>query len=109
MGQKNKKGIKFHYIKNSNFRVIHTDGVIGSITPANLIHMSLFSERPCIPQEVIYEVLPDGVLGEPVEQVSKDGFVREIDIDAVFSLEAAKSFHDWLGKHIAQVEKNNKG
>lgn len=92
----------FHYIKNQNFRVIHVDGAIGSLVPTGHIHMALFSERRPIPQQMAHKITPDGQVGDsiPSETVSKEGIIREIDVDAMMSLPAAIGLHAWLGKQI---------
>ena len=43
--------LEFHYIKSNQFRVIHVDGGIGSITPKGFIHFALYSERLAIPRK----------------------------------------------------------
>src|SRR3989442_6878794 len=45
--------VTFHYIKSSQFRVVHADGIIGGVTPRGLIHIAVFSERPAIPQVIV--------------------------------------------------------
>ena len=99
--------VRLHYIKGSQFRVIHADGAIGGITPSRQIHMSLYSERPAIPREVVHRITPEGTLGEvvPGETVSREGIVREMDVDVIMNFGAAKALHDWLGKKLEDFQK----
>lgn len=96
--------IKFHYIKSPHFRVIHVDGAIGGITPAKNIHISLYSERAAIPQIITQKLNPDGSLGDKVSESGKEGMVREMDVDVIVSLSAARSLRDWLDQTIHSLE-----
>lgn len=103
------ESITFHYLKTQNFRTIHADGVIGNITPAGYIHMAVYTERPAIPQEMIQKVNPDGTLGEviPEKTIVRDGIVREMDVDVLMSVAAAKSIKSWLEDKIKDIEKRD--
>ncbi len=81
--------ITFHYIKGTQFRVIHVDGAIGSLTPRGLIHAALYSERAAIPQ---------------MEVVSRPGLVRELEASLMLDLNAAVSFRDWLSTRIDELK-----
>lgn len=100
--------VRFHYIKSGQFRVIHVDGAHGGVTPnGNAIHMALFSERLPIPLNELYEVEPSGKLGKLSEKSVREGYVREIEVSAVLSLNTAKALHAWLSKSIDTLEKVN--
>lgn len=98
--------VKFHYIKSSQFRVVHVDGFIGGPTPRLGVHMAIYSERVAIPQQVEHVLKDDGSLGEEVvaNRVSKEGIVREVEVDAVMDLDTAKALQTWLGEQIAIIE-----
>jgi hypothetical protein len=101
--------VRFHYIKAQNFKVIHADGVIGNITPKGLIHFGLFSERPPFPQQVELTVNEDGSYQEK-NLISKEGFIREIDVDVVMDVETAEGLKNWLEgilKEYKETFKNN--
>lgn len=98
------QALMFHYIKNPNFRVIHADGAIGGITPSKFIHFSLYSERPAIPQTITHKLNPDGTLGEVTSSTGKQGMIREMDVDIIVNLEAARSLRDWLDQTIHALE-----
>jgi len=95
----------FHYLKAAAFRTIHVDGAIGALTPQGGIHFALYSERPAIPQQVTYQVRPDGALGEQEAVVSRGGVVRELEVDAIMTLDTAKSLRDWLSRKLSDAEK----
>lgn len=98
--------LTFHYLKSTQYRVIHVDGAIGGPTPSGFIHISMYNERSAIPREQTFPVTKDGVLGDVVQTVSRDGIVREMEVDAIMSLSTAKSLKDWLTRNINKLEKN---
>lgn len=100
------QSIRFHYIKSNHFRVVHIDGAIGSRTPSGFLHIAMYSERPAIPREQEFPINKDGTLGEVGETISRDGVVRELEVDTIMSFDVAKNLRDWLTKHITEAEKN---
>lgn len=93
--------IKFHYVKSNAFRVIHTTGAIGGLTPTREIFVALFNERAALPNIIELAVTPDGQLGSEIGRVGKDGLVREMDVGIVMSAAAAKNLADYL---LSQVK-----
>jgi hypothetical protein len=99
--------VPFHYIKSNFFRVLHTDGVLGSITPAGLIFVTLYSERVAIPQTMVHEITESGQVGieHQDERIGKTGIVREIEIGTVMSVDTAAYIVKWLQEKIELVHK----
>ncbi len=97
--------IRFHYIKSNLFRVVHADGVWGGITPTGGIQIAFFSERVPIPQQVEFQLSPDGRVGEeiPEGKVAREGIVREVEVDVVINLGTARLIRDWLDDKIVQL------
>jgi hypothetical protein len=99
--------IKFNYVKNNLFRVIHTDGVVAAASPNGNITLNLYSQRFSIPEEVIFDldedgaIVGDGSVVEPEENIDTT-IVREIDVLAVMSLEVAEELVVQLQNIIAQ-------
>jgi hypothetical protein len=108
--------IRFHYIKSNEFRTIHVDGIHGGLTPQGLIQMAVFSERFPIPRETVHSVAEKG-LGPEIrqERVSREGIVREVDVNLIMSATQARSIAKWLnGKaqewdKVAKAESSLKG
>ena len=98
--------VNFDYIKGQNFRVIHTDGAIGALTPNGHIHMSLYSERPAIPRRTVFS-LENGRLGEELikERTTRDAIVREMDVDVIMTVEVAESLCEWLSGKVNELRK----
>jgi hypothetical protein len=94
--------VQFDYLKANLFRVLHVDGVIGSVAPSGLIHMALFSEREAIPKSVRHEIDEEGKLGDIVGLVSRASYVREVDANVVLSVETAEEIVTWLNDKIQE-------
>ena len=105
------KNIDFHYIKASGFRVVHADGVWGGPTPLGYITMSFFSERAPIPRKISFELESQGTLGQETSRDTKDGLVREVDVEVVVDLRMAKNLMEWLNEKVQYLEDqdNKKG
>lgn len=97
--------VVFEYIKSNFFRVIHSDGAIGGITPEGNIHLAFFSDRPAIPKMQIHKKNADGTLGEmlPEHTIARPGIIREMDIDIVISPDAVQALIGWLNNQIQQL------
>lgn len=92
--------VAFHYIKSPAYRTVHMDGVYGGPTPTGLIEMTLFSERFPIPTFTRHNLTESGVNPVEVERIVRDGVVRELEVGAVMTPDAAKTLRDWLSKQI---------
>jgi len=99
--------IKFHYVKSTQFRVIHADGAYGGITPQLGLFLSFFNERLPIPRVLVHSVKPDGSLGEQIsaECESKDGVIREEEIGVAMNVVVARALVQWLQDKIQEVER----
>jgi hypothetical protein len=96
--------VSFFYIKGTQFRVVHSDGAIGGITPRGFIHCAFYNERPAIPQVQTHNVSPEGQLSDPVSTEGKVGIVREIDFDVIMTKQAAVDLRDWLTQQINALD-----
>lgn len=102
--------ITFHFIKSSQFRVIHADGAWGGLTPRGLIEMNFYSERSAIPREITHPVTDESTLGPEIAElrVTKQGIVREVDVGVIMDLAAAQALRKWLDDKIGTLEKLKK-
>ena len=96
--------IDFHYIKSNSFRVVHADGVWGGPTPRGYLTMAFYSERHPIPQKLTHELKPEGTLGDPIVRETKQGVVREVEVEVVLDLEMAKGMFEWLKEKIEALD-----
>jgi hypothetical protein len=98
--------IQVHQIKGNYFRVIHADGVWFSVSPDKFLHLTFYSERYPMPKSIFFPVNEAGtVMGEdiPKRDTLKD-WVREMEVDVVLSVTAAKSVREGLDKFIKLAE-----
>jgi hypothetical protein len=108
MSDDNKKSLKFHYIKSPQSRDLHVSGVFGGMNPqTGDLHLSVFTERPPIPQTIDFQLLEDGTLGSELSRDAKDGMVRVIQDTLYMDIGAAFALHQWLSAHIENFRKAN--
>lgn len=103
--------LSFHYIKSSQFRVVHSDGFIGGITPRGLLHVAIYSERASIPQLVVHDVVTDGnaaTLGAEAQRLGKDGYTRELEVDLMMDEPVVRALHEWLSQRLKEFDEINK-
>lgn len=102
--------VRFHYLKSSAYRVIHVDGIIGGLTPTNLIHFSFYTERPPIPTMVEFKAIDIGgglmKLGAESGREGKQGVARDVEVGAVMTVDVAKKLRSWLDDKISKAEKD---
>ncbi len=101
------KEIVVNYIKTSNYRSYHIDGIYGGVTPNGKIYAELFIQRSVTPKSIKYKV-QDGILKEEIERMGKEGIVREIESGVVMDIETARIFKDWLDSKISEYDKRIK-
>ena len=82
--------VTFHYVKSSQFRVLHCDGIAGGLTPNGHIHFAVFSERPAIPQQITHKITQANTLGEAIAVQGRSGIIRDMEIDVLCTVETAE-------------------
>ena len=105
--------IKFDYLKSNLFRTVHSDGVIGGITPPGNVHMSFFCERLAIPRRIIFKADINKrssimKLGQEIGRETRDSIVREMEVDVIMDLAAARNLHNWLEDRIKELESRHR-
>jgi hypothetical protein len=100
------KLVEVHLQKANLFRVIHSDGVWCSVNIHKNIHMAFYSERYPLPKRIFFGTGSDGeTLGELSDmRDTKKDWVREMEVDVVLSLDAARQVHGNLGRFIKLLE-----
>lgn len=99
-----------HFIKSGNFRVIHANGAwYGGDNQGN-IHMTFFNERSPIPKMMVVNLNEQGiVVGEDEsKRESKQGIVREMEVDIVMSFQVAMNLYQTLGENLKAIQEINK-
>jgi hypothetical protein len=98
------KTVLFKYIFPTDTRELHVDGAFGGLAPDGTIRMAVYSERQAIPNVEKRLVKPDNTLGDQIGEEKKYEFVRIVQASLVFNTETAKSFINWLGDRIKELE-----
>ena len=98
--------LEFDFIKSSQFRTIHVDGLFGGVGPTGRnINLAVFSERRAIPNKTVHSIEPNGVLGseDMSRRESKHGIVRELEANLSIDLPTANAMYKWLGEKISEL------
>lgn len=98
--------MEIHFVKSSHFRVIHANGVwYGGDSQGNL-HLTVFNERTAIPKKVVVNLNEQGLVisEDSSRRESKEGVVREMEADIVFSVPAAVEFYRTLGENLKNLK-----
>lgn len=99
--------ISFEYIKGSQFRTFHADGVFGAINPKLNLQFYFWNERIPIPRKMVHKLTLDGTLGDEIPELreQRDSLIRELDMSLVMDYDTATDLRDWLNELISQHDK----
>ena len=99
------QAVTFAFMKTGGFRTIYVRGSWCRIVDEDII-LSLFRDVEPLPISVTQEIQADGTWkpDQKFEMPPKYQIVREVEIDVVLSLEAAKRIHQNLGHFIEVAE-----
>ena len=98
--------IPFHFIKSNAYRVVHVDGAVGGLTPNLNVFVSMYSERPPIPELQVMALNESGGIADEVitERVTKQGVVREVEVGLVMTVANARSLIAFLQSRVALAD-----
>jgi hypothetical protein len=96
--------ITFDYVKSNYYRVVHVNGVVGSLTPTGDIHMGAWSQRGPYPQRVTHSITAEGELGQELDRETRQAIVREVEVGIVFSAGVALQVAEWLQGQVALLQ-----
>jgi hypothetical protein len=100
--------ISFNYVKSNFFRVIHSDGAWGGLSPRGDIHIAFYNERAAIPDFSRFVISPVGGIVEPERFEASSELVREVEVDVIVDLTTAKALRTWLDTMITALEERLK-
>ncbi|MEQ8905172.1 hypothetical protein [Ekhidna sp.] len=100
-----KEKLNIHYAKSNDFTSNVANGVYGGIAINGTICMNFYIDRVPIPDSVQVQVQKDGKLIEEGYSGSGVVSVREVTSCSIMDYNTAKSFHDWLGNKLSELEK----
>ena len=96
--------ITFDFVRSPSFRVVHSNGVWGGITPRRELSVSFFSERWAPPLHVTHSV-KNGSVGPEISREGATNIQREVEVEVLMSMEEAVHFHRWIGEKIDEWRK----
>ena len=98
--------VTFHWVKSNHFRTIHVNGAFGGFSPDGNLFLSVYSERPVLPDVTVQTIESSGQLGKEIIEQRKglQGVVRELEAGLAMDLRTAKSLVDWLNERIKIAE-----
>ena len=104
-----KKGferIRFDFTRSPFFRVVHSNGAWGGITPRRELSITFFSERFPIPGRVTHQLVDNSRLGREISRdTPPDSVQREWEVEVLMSMEEAVNLHRWIGTKIDEWRK----
>lgn len=102
--------IKFIYKSVPGYNPCYVTGVYGGLNTGQLLVANFFLERLPEEHEEVFNLYPDGSLGEKINGVNTDTpieIIRYIESGIVMNIDTAKALRDWLTVQIDVVEKGN--
>jgi hypothetical protein len=108
----NKPTLPVHYIKDESYRTFFASGVIGGLNSIGQVNLNFYLDRLAIPTKQILEVNqlgestePKYKLGNVVGTEIKDGWVREVSVGMVMSVDTARAVAEWLNRQVEEFDK----
>ena len=93
--------ITFDFVRSPHFRVVHSNGAWGGITPRRELSVTFYSERGSIPDSVTHALASDG-LGSEIRRTGTNNVQRECEVEVLMSMQDAVNLHRWLESRIEE-------
>lgn len=97
------KRLRFEWQYPDGFQHQPVSGIYGGVLPSGDLLMEFFLERMAPPDYEIREISREIPGGTPVE-FAEQKVVRRVQCGVVANLQTARSFHEWLGEQLKQVD-----
>ncbi len=91
------------YQRSRHYRTVHIDGAQIGLTPRGAIQFTLYSDQKPMPEFVLHQITPEGNLGKQIEEVVKEGFIREVEVNVVMDLAVTQNFITALQEMLEKV------
>ena len=96
--------IRFDFVRSPFFRVVHSNGAWGGITPHQELSVTFYSERLSLPRHITHQVTQGG-LGPEISRDSTKNIQREYEVEVLMSMNEAVNLHQWIGVKIEEWRK----
>lgn len=105
--------VAFHYLKSPDFKTLFAHGAVISGTTRGEVIVTPYVERTPIPTQTIHELVEvseeegvkRGKIGKQVDQVARDGIVREFDISLILPAAVAEDIAKLLTEKAQEARK----
>lgn len=106
--------VKFKYIFPETYNPVYANGAYGGPTTMGEIAINFYIERHPVPLEDTHALAEDGRVAEQLERVPQPEdksvtIIRYLTTGVLLNYESAKRIHDWLGRHLEQMESARAG
>jgi len=92
--------LKIKFDRTPSYKVYHTDGVHGGITPQSDLLLNFYSEEQPIPDKSIHSV-EEGRMSEPQNVYESDvDIIRHVEGGLAMDMDTAISLWQWLGGNL---------
>jgi len=92
------------FVKSSQFRVVHADGVWYEGDPHGNIHLIFYNERTAVPQAVVYNMDAQGQPISEAKRVQRGVAERELEFDVVLSFATATQLRVGLERNLKNMQ-----
>lgn len=105
--------VAFHYLKSPAFKTLFAHGAVISGTTRGEVIVTPYVERAPIPTQTIHELIvvsedggvKRGKIGRQVDQISRDGVVREFDVSLILPAAVAEDIARLLTEKAQEARK----
>jgi hypothetical protein len=99
------KRLRFEWKYPDDFQHQPVSGIYGGVLPSGDLVMEFFLERMAPPDYEIREITAEMPAGKPVE-FAEQKVVRLVQCGMVANLQTARSFYEWLGHTLKQIDES---
>jgi hypothetical protein len=93
-----------YYQRSRHYRTVHADGAQFGVTPRGTVQFTLFTDQKPMPEYVLHRITPEGNLGASIEEVVKEGAIREVEINVIMDMAVAINFVNAFQGVLAQIK-----
>lgn len=97
--------VTFEFTKSPYFRVVHSNGAWGGVSPHGEMSVTFYSERHAYPRSVVHELSSTGKLGAEKSRKGQSSLERELEVEVIMGMDEAVTLHGWLGSKIDEWQK----
>ena len=106
MAGRQKNTIRFDYKLSPNFAVYSISGAFEGLNSQGEIVMTLYNERPAVPERQTYSISKDGSIDKrPISVEKEESLIRQVMLGVSMTPSVARSVGEWLIEKADAYEK----